>query len=106
MRILNLQEFFVIFSSIEDIAVPHNFLAMKKLFFLSESEKSLKINKANLLMDLFRLINNEKLALTQLPKNTEQKNPSPTTSALAIREILREEDSTRLQPLRIFSQIP
>lgn len=94
---LNLQEFFLIFSSIDDIAVPHNFLAMKKLFFLKEPEKLLKINKANLLMDIFRLINNEKLALTQLPKKAEQKNPSPTTSALTISEILRE-SSARLQP--------
>ena len=96
MRILNLQEFFVIFSSIEDIAVPHNFLAMKKLFFLSESEKSLKFNKANLLMDLFRLINDKK---------ADQENPSPSASTHTISEILRE-GSTRLQPLRIPSQIP
>lgn len=92
---LNLQEFFVIFSSVDNVAVPHNFVAMKKLFFLSESEKSLKINKANLLMDLFCLIN-----------DADHEKPSPTTSLLTIREILREEGSTRLQPLRIPSQIP
>jgi len=59
LRILRLvlQEFFAIFPTADRLLAVNNFLIIKELFFLSTSEKSIKLQKANLMIALLDLIN-------------------------------------------------
>lgn len=67
---LVLDEFFEIFPSADEILVPNNFLKIKKIFFLSPEEKTTRLEKANLMLDLLELITSKKFSIFEI--NSEQ----------------------------------